>query len=222
MLRMCHVLEYDQDDPGAKRLRSTPPGADEARESSRADPHGLHRRSPRTRGGQAFRFRGFLQGQVQNTCRSRSSCSRADQRGTCCAGVSLRFVVADASALVEYLLLTANARRVALVLESNDVDVWVPALCDVELVAGVRRSLLRGLLSKSRAAQAIEDYLDLPLVRSGHQPLLARMFELRSNFTSYDATYVSLADKLRAKLLTTDERLARAVRAHTKIPVLLD
>lgn len=124
--------------------------------------------------------------------------------------------------MLEYLLLTTNARGIAPVLESNEVDVWVPALCDVEVVAGVRRSLVRGLLSVGRATQAIEDYLDLTLVRSSHQPLLARIFELRSNFTSYDATYVSLAEMLRAELLTTDERLARAVRTHTKVPVLPD
>ena len=121
---------------------------------------------------------------------------------------------------MEYLLLTAKGRQVSPILESEDVDVWVPALCDVEVVAGVRRSLIHGLLSERRSAEAIEDYLDLPLIRSGHESLLPRMFQLRANFTAYDATYVALSEQLGAELLTTDEPLARAVRAHTPIAIL--
>jgi predicted nucleic acid-binding protein len=122
--------------------------------------------------------------------------------------------------LVEYLLLTTKGRQVTPILESEDVDVWVPALCDVEVVSGVRRSLVHGLLSERRSAEAIEDYLDLPLIRSGHETLLPRMFQLRANFTAYDATYVALSERLGAELLTTDEPLARAVRAHTPIPII--
>jgi predicted nucleic acid-binding protein len=46
------------------------------------------------------------------------------------------------------------------------------------------------------------------------------MLELAENFTAYDAAYVSLAERLRAGFLTTDDRLARAVRAHTSVAVL--
>ena len=74
-------------------------------------------------------------------------------------------------------------------------------------------------LSPRRAEEAARDYLDLPLVRHGHQRLLARILELRSNFSAYDATYVSLAEELEGQLLTADERLARAVRTHTQIGV---
>ena len=115
---------------------------------------------------------------------------------------------------------TLSARRVGRLLEEGASDVCVPALCDVEIVSALRRSVVHGLVSKSRAAQVIEDYLDLPLVRTGHQTLLNRIFELRSNFSSYDATYVALAEKLGAGLLTMDDRLARSVRRHTKVSVL--
>ena len=56
--------------------------------------------------------------------------------------------------------------------------------------------------------------------RHGHEALLPRVLELRSNFGAYDACYVVLAERLGAELLTADERLARAVRAHTAIGVL--
>ncbi len=43
--------------------------------------------------------------------------------------------------------------------------------------------------------------------------MLAGQWELRHNFSAYDAAYVVLAKQLRAPLLTTDGRLGRAAAA---------
>lgn len=104
-------------------------------------------------------------------------------------------------------------------LRAPDADLHVPALCDVEVAAGLRRAVLRRMVSDQRAAAAVEDYLDLPLRRHGHQWLMPRLLELRANFTAYDACYVALAEHLDGQLLTGDGRLARAVREHTEITV---
>ena len=40
--------------------------------------------------------------------------------------------------------------------------------------------------------------------------LAARIWELRSNLTTYDAAYVAAAERYRCPLVTTDARLARA------------
>ncbi|HLB78377.1 MAG TPA: type II toxin-antitoxin system VapC family toxin, partial [Candidatus Dormibacteraeota bacterium] len=66
---------------------------------------------------------------------------------------------------------------------------------------------------------ALEDYLDLPLIRHGHQALLGRMLKLRSNFSAYDAAYVALAEQLKGELLTADGGLARSVRRHLPLPL---
>jgi predicted nucleic acid-binding protein len=71
-----------------------------------------------------------------------------------------------------------------------------------------------------RAADALEDYLDLPLFRHGHQALLGRVLQLRSNFSTYDAAYVALAEQLKGELLTADDGLARAVRAELSLPLV--
>jgi predicted nucleic acid-binding protein len=55
------------------------------------------------------------------------------------------------------------------------------------------------------------------LTRHGHQALLPRSLALRENFTTYDATYVVLAERLSASLLTADRRLVKAVEAHTTL-----
>jgi len=109
---------------------------------------------------------------------------------------------------------------VGAILRGSRVDLHVPALCDVEIVAGLRRAIALGRLSDRRGADALQDYLDLPLTRHGHRGLLGRVLELRANFSAYDATYVSLAEHLGGELLTADGRLRRAVGTHTPIGVL--
>ncbi len=121
---------------------------------------------------------------------------------------------------MEYILRTELAMSIEQTVRTSDVDLHVPTLCDVEVAAGLRRGLLRGSLTEERLAQGIEDYLDLPLTRHGHQQLLSRMLSLRGNFSSYDATYVALAEQLSAELLTADEGLARAARMHTGLATL--
>lgn len=100
-----------------------------------------------------------------------------------------------------------------------DADLHVPALCDVEVAAGLRRAMRGGAASDERVVQAIEDYLDLPVARHGHQGLMGRILALRENFSAYDATYVALAEQLGGELLTADERLARAARMHTNLGI---
>lgn len=118
---------------------------------------------------------------------------------------------------MEYLLRTQTSESVKVVVRDPDADLHVPALCDVEFAAALRRGIAEKLFSPSRAQQALEDFLDLPLTRHGHRSLLKRILELRSNFSAYDAAYVALAENLEAELLTEDGSLRRAVEAHTRI-----
>jgi predicted nucleic acid-binding protein len=88
------------------------------------------------------------------------------------------------------------------------------------VAAGLRRAITRGFLTLERTAEVLVDYLDLSLTRHDHGSLFVRVLELRHNFTAYDATYVALAEGLGADLLTTDQPLQRAVKAHTEVVVL--
>jgi predicted nucleic acid-binding protein len=117
------------------------------------------------------------------------------------------------------LLNTGLAEPIRDVVADSGTDLHVPALCDVEIASGLRRAMLAGLVSEQRAREAVGDYLDLPLSRHGHRSLLGRVLELRSNFSAYDATYIALAEQLKAEVLTADARLARSVRAHTGIVI---
>ena len=65
-----------------------------------------------------------------------------------------------------------------------------------------------GIISTQRAAEAIEDLLDLRIARYPNVVLLPKTWLLRHNLSAYDAAYVALAETLAAPLLTRDGRLA--------------
>jgi predicted nucleic acid-binding protein/plasmid stability protein len=135
-------------------------------------------------------------------------------------GGVLRPIVLDASAVVEYLLKTKTAEAIRTTIEAPDMELHVPALCDLEVAATLRRALLASRMTEERARFAMMDYLDLPITRHAHQGLLPRIVALRFNFSAYDATYVVLAERLGAELLTADRALASAATAHTEVTVL--
>jgi predicted nucleic acid-binding protein len=66
------------------------------------------------------------------------------------------------------------------------------------------------VVSVHRADEAIRDLLDLRIARYPHLVLLPRIWQLRHNFSTYDAAYIVLAEKLGAALVTRDARLASA------------
>lgn len=132
----------------------------------------------------------------------------------------MKAIVADASIVVELLLGTPRGAPLEAVLREPAAELHVPALCDVEVTAVLRRLVLGRRLGIERALDALEDYLDLPIARHGHTYLLSRAIGMRRNFSAYDASYLALAEWLDAAFLTSDERLARAVEAHLDVELL--
>lgn len=130
-----------------------------------------------------------------------------------------RAFVLDASAIVEFLVAPAVSTPFDRYFVS-EVDVHVPAVCDVEVLSALTRRIRAGLVTEERAREALIDYVSLGLSRHVHVDLLGRMYELRSNIAPADASYVTLAEALELPLVTADRSLARAVRRHTSVRVL--
>jgi len=133
-------------------------------------------------------------------------------------------LVVDASAVAELLLGRPAAAAVAQQLTDHNYDLHAPHLIDVEVLSALRRVVAAGVATAPRGDAAVADFLDLPVERHPHDVLVPRVWELRENFSSYDAAYVALAESLAdepSPLLTADARLARAAREHTEIAVLL-
>jgi len=85
-----------------------------------------------------------------------------------------------------------------------------PDLVDLEVVSVLRRLHRAGGLDARRGTLAVQDLHDLPFDRVPHRALVQRCWELRGNFTAYDAAYVALAEALDVPLMTADQRLASA------------
>lgn len=95
-----------------------------------------------------------------------------------------------------------------------------PELIDLEVSSVLRRLHVGGQLSARRAELALADLIALPLRRVPHRLLVARCWSLRENLTTYDASYVALAEQLGALLVTADSRLPRAPGVRCDVQVL--
>lgn len=118
-------------------------------------------------------------------------------------------VVCDASALVALLLDGGPDGRWATKALSG-ADLAAPSLVGFESANIIRRHELSGLVSADQAAQAHADLLDLAIEHWPYEILATRAWELRANLSSYDASYVALAELTRATLVTLDRRISRA------------
>lgn len=117
-------------------------------------------------------------------------------------------IVADASAMLEVLLNTSRAAEVRGLLFAPGETIHVPCLMDIEVLQVLRRYARTRIVTDGRAREAMEDFLNFRLNRYTHELLLRRIWELRNNFTAYDAAYIALAEGLNAPLLTCDRALA--------------
>jgi len=118
-------------------------------------------------------------------------------------------VVCDASAVVALLLDGGpDGRWVTGALLGSDLA--APSLVTFETANIIRRHELGGTVSSDQAAQAHTDLLDLALELWPYEVLAARAWGLRRNLSSYDASYVALAELIGATLVTLDKRMTRA------------
>lgn len=114
-------------------------------------------------------------------------------------------IVVDASAMVEALV---GRDADADLLDSLAGDIDAPHLLDVEVLSVLRGLVLGGKLDLDEAVQARADHFAFTITRHEIAPLADRIWQLRHQFTSYDASYLALAEALQAPLLTCDAKLA--------------
>ena len=65
-----------------------------------------------------------------------------------------------------------------------------------------------GAVTPARAEEATIAHFSFGIIRHGIEPLAERVWELRHQFTAYDAVYLALAEALEAPLHTCDAKLA--------------
>jgi predicted nucleic acid-binding protein len=127
-------------------------------------------------------------------------------------------IVLDASAAVDLVTRSPDAPRIQARLAQAGGDWHAPHLIDIEVAHVLRRMAARGADAQD-CRQALLGWLAFPAQRHSHAASVVRAWDLRQNFSSYDATYLALAEILGATLLTRDRRLASSLH-HTIVEVI--
>jgi len=131
-------------------------------------------------------------------------------------------LVIDASVLANALLDDGTAGAQARTELAAD-DRWAaPNHIFVEVLSVIRGRLLGRKITLERADDAVTALDELAMDTIDPARLVARMWELRSNITAYDAAYVATAELQACPLLTGDRRLARSRGVRCEIRVIHD
>jgi predicted nucleic acid-binding protein len=128
-------------------------------------------------------------------------------------------IVLDASAAVELLGDTQAGKRILARLSTERV-LHAPHLLDLEVASAFRRQAALGAVDAERVARALALHRSLRIMRHPHYPYLDRIWDLRHNFSAYDACYIALSEALGATLLTRDKALALARLQRGNVEVI--
>jgi len=116
-------------------------------------------------------------------------------------------VVLDASAVVSYLFedSVARARIKSLV---DAAYLIAPVIMPFEVANVIRRRLSARMITPDAAENAWVGLAELDVEPWQWATLAPRIWELRGSITSYDASYVALAEIMQCPLITADAKLA--------------
>jgi predicted nucleic acid-binding protein len=139
-------------------------------------------------------------------------------------------VVADASILVVALgddtLVGQRARDWLVELSGGAPLSIVRNFTALEVTSAFRQLVQLEKIDREFAAAVLSRFAALPVDRHDvTQPMLARIWELRTNLTAYDASYVALLESLMSErrtsgvLATTDRKLAAAPNLSVDVRV---
>ncbi len=114
--------------------------------------------------------------------------------------------VIEASAMVAALV---GRPRDDGLLDALRGDLYAPHLLDVEVLSVLRGLVLGGKLTPEQAEQARAEFFAFTIQRHETSLFAERIWDLRHQFTTYDASYVALAEALQTTLVTCDGKLSR-------------
>jgi len=120
--------------------------------------------------------------------------------------------VVDASVAIKWFIPEIHsdaARR----LRSQDFRLHVPRLFDLEVGNILCKKIRRKELALNEAEEILGDLRQMPLLRHLDEPLTPLAFRLANTTrrSLYDSLYVALALTMRARFVTSDQKLCRAL-----------
>lgn len=126
-------------------------------------------------------------------------------------------VVVDASVVVSALVEGTPTSAWAEA-QLSQGQLAAPHLLPYEVVSALRRLVAGKRISQDVAGLARAELAALPVELFPYSAGADRIWELRHSLSTYDASYVALAEALGVSLATVDERLARS--SEPRCPVL--
>lgn len=113
-------------------------------------------------------------------------------------------IVIRASAMTEALI---GQHRDDALLDALEGDIAAPHILDVEVISALRGLSRGSKLGIGSVQNALTHLFNLNISRWDTEPLAERIWSLRHQFTSYDASYLALAEILNAPLYTCNTKL---------------
>jgi len=129
-------------------------------------------------------------------------------------------VVVDSGVVLATILEESYSEKAKALTKSwdqQDLQLCAPMLFRYEVVAVMRKSVVRNRLTPDEAREGRERLLAYPIIYYLDDALLRRAYELATQFnrpTAYDSQYLAVAERLGCDFWTADERLYNALNIH--------
>jgi len=131
-------------------------------------------------------------------------------------------IVVDASLMVDAVTDDGEQGRRAHAALSADPHWAAPVHLPVEVTSAVRARWLAGKISDERADEVAATLHRLTVDYAGWGEIAERVWELRHNFTPYDAAYIAVAEIRGCPLVTADRKLVGDSVHHCTVRVVGD
>ncbi|MPZ00304.1 MAG: PIN domain-containing protein [Actinophytocola sp.] len=131
-------------------------------------------------------------------------------------------IVVDASLMVAALTDDGEQGKQAYAALTSDSHWAAPAHLPVEVTSAVRGRWLARKISDERAGHVAATLPRLTVDYTSGGDIAERVWELRHNYTPYDAAYIALAELRGCTLLTLDRKLANTGSHHATVHVVGD
>ncbi len=122
-------------------------------------------------------------------------------------------IVIDASVVLALLLQEDNSQKAETIFRMGGT--CAPNLLNLEVCNGIVSGIRRKRINKIDGKALIDAFSQLPITFDEQTAMPEELFQtvISCDLTSYDATYLMLAQRLKAPLATFDVRLSEAAKS---------
>ncbi len=134
----------------------------------------------------------------------------------------MRQIVLDASVVLKWFLVDEengqNALDLLIKFVSNEIEILAPSLLEYEVINGLFIAQKRGRIKDEKLISAIEGFIDLEIKLKDLSHFYSKMMHYRKVYhcSTYDASYLALAEVEKIPMITSDRDMYNAVKKDLK------